>query len=176
MNQNFRNNYEILNRIGEGFGVIYEAKLKKTNEKRAIKIINKNQIKIPFRNENFREPTEEEIKPYIKCFYNQMDKMIKCMGENKQNENAVKIYEHYETKDEFAMVMELCDENILNLIANKDSKLTIEEIKEIVKQLNNTFKIIIENKIFLKYLRLENILLKYKNKEKTQFTIKLKLG
>ena len=98
------------------------------------------------------------------------------MGENKQNENAVKIYEHYETKDEFAMVMELCDENILNLIANKDSKLTIEEIKEIVKQLNNTFKIIIENKIFLKYLRLENILLKYKNKEKTQFTIKLKLG
>ena len=59
MNQNFRNNYEILNRIGEGFGVIYEAKLKKTNEKRAIKIINKNQIKIPFRNENFREPTEE---------------------------------------------------------------------------------------------------------------------
>ena len=176
MKQNFRNNYEILNRIGEGFGVIYEAKLKKTNEKRAIKIINKNQIKIPFKNENFREPTEEEIKPYIKCFYNQMDKMIKCMGENKQNENAVKIYEHYETKDEFAMVMELCDENILNLISNKDSKLTIEEIKEIVKQLNNTFKIIIENKIFLKYLRLENILLKYKNKEKTKFTIKLKLG
>ena len=62
----------------------------------------------------------------------------------KINKNSVKYYQHFETDHEFAIVMELCDGN-LNDFIQKD--LNINDMYELLIQLNNTFKIMKENKI-----------------------------
>ena len=62
--------------IGEGgFGACYRAKIITTNEKRAIKIIDKNKIKDNYKKEYFEEPTDEQLKPY----YDDLFKEIKFM-------------------------------------------------------------------------------------------------
>ena len=40
-------------------------------------------------------------------------------GKDKKNENAVKIYEYFNNKDDFTIHMELCDCNLLNFLAQK---------------------------------------------------------
>ena len=64
-NTNFRDYYEIEQKIDEGFCSVFKAKLKNTDEKRAIKVYNKDIIRNVFKNQYFREPTSEEMKPYI---------------------------------------------------------------------------------------------------------------
>ena len=172
VNEDYRKYYIIGKKIGEGFGIVYEATKIDTKEKRAIKIIDKNLIKNPFRNINFKEPSDEEMKPYIDCFYKEIENMKKCGEEG--NINIVKFYEYFETKDDFAIVMELCDENMLNFISKRDSKLPFKEFKEIINQLNKAFKIMTKNKIIYRDLKLENILIKYTDNK--QYIIKLKLG
>ena len=66
--------------------------------------------------------------------------------------------------------MELCDGNLSKLLLEK-KVLNEKEIYEIMKQLNNAFKIMKENKIIHRDLKLENILIK--NNEDKTFTLKL---
>ena len=154
-----RDYYDIGKKISDGFfGTVYEAKEKNTNEKRAIKIIEKNLIKKKYKNKFFKEPTSEDMKPYINCFHNEIKNMVKAEGENRDNENAVKFYEFFENDNEFAIVMELCDDNILNHLPKiKDE----EEIYDIINQLNKTIKIMADSKLIYIDIKLENILLKY---------------
>ena len=68
--------------------------------------------------------------------------------------------------------MELCNENLAKMLTNKI--FTMTEIKEILNQLNNSFKIMIKNKIAHRDLKPQNILVKYKNEnDKNDFIIKL---
>ena len=70
--------------------------------------------------------------------------------------------------------MELCNENLATMITNKNKIFTISEIKEILNQLNNSFKIMNENKMAHRDLKPQNILVKYKNEnDKNEFIIKL---
>ena len=70
--------------------------------------------------------------------------------------------------------MELCDENLGTMIVNKNQIFTFCEIKEILNQLNNSFKIMYENKMAHRDLKPENILVKYKNEnDKNNYIIKL---
>ncbi len=71
------------------------------------------------------------------------------------------------------IVMELCDENLFSLIQRIQRKFNLDEIYDLLFQLNNTFKIMYESKIAHRDLKLENILIKYENKEKTKLTYKL---
>ena len=50
---------------------------------------------------------------------------------------------------DFAIVMKLCDNNLSKLFDNKkkDEGLNADEIYNILKQLNNSFKIMKENKL-----------------------------
>ena len=48
------------------------------------------------------------------------------IGEGKNNENTVKYYEYFD--NEFAIVMELCDECLTNLIIKRQKYFSIEEI------------------------------------------------
>ena len=93
-------------------------------------------------------------------------------GPNRDNKNTVKFYEYFDNEDEFAIVMELCDDNLANLLERKGT-FTVDEIYDILTQLNYTFKIMIQNKIAHRDLKLENILVKYDNNEKTKYTLKL---
>ena len=96
---------------------------------------------------------------------------------SKNIENSIKCYEYFNTKDKLVIIMELCDMNLL-LVLNKrlDEKekgFNKEEIYEILKRLNNTFKIMKENNIIHRDLKLENILVKYNDKKHEKYAIKL---
>ena len=82
------------------------------------------------------------------------------------NNNSVKCYEYFNNDDNFTIIMELCDMNLSKLLMEKKKKenryFNSEEILEIMKQLNNAFKIMVENKIIHRDLKLENIVIKKK--------------
>ena len=54
--------------------------------------------------------------------------------EYKDNENAVKFYIYFDNKNEFIIVMELCDENILSYLSKMITNLIL---KKIMKYSNN---------------------------------------
>ena len=139
--------YDWIEIIGNGgFGCVFKAKNKKTNEYRAIKII-KDELKESFIN---------EVNIMEKCCYN--------------NNNSIKIYEKYNSNNEFAIVMELCDCNLKQKLYKSPNGFKTNEIKKILTQLNNTFRIMMENKIIHRDIKLENILVKNENSD---YTVKL---
>ena len=167
--------YEIIRTIGEsGPCDIFEVKNKKTQEKKALKVMEFDRVKQKIREEG-EEPTEKKMSPYIECFYNEAKYMHILQGQNNYNENAVLLDDFFENKNEMAILMELCDTHLFDHLSDKENDLNSEEIYDILNQLNNSFEIMNKNKILHRALRLENILIKYKNKEKDEFIVKLKL-
>ena len=74
--EDFRNYYDIIKKIGEGgFGIVYEAKIKNTEELRAIKVIDKKKIIDTFISENLGKPNEKEMKTLINGFINEIENM-----------------------------------------------------------------------------------------------------
>ena len=176
--EDFRTKYEYNpenDKIDEGaFGTVYRVIKKDTKEKRAIKLIDIKKYKISYQQMNFRLPSDEEIQSYIESIIKEIDALKLMEGKNQENENTVKLYEYYNHNEEIAIVMELCDENLGTMIVNKNQNFTFSEIKEILYQLNNSFKIMHENKMAHRDLKPENILIKYKNENaKNNFIIKL---
>ena len=119
------------------------------------------------------DPKEEGIKPYIDNILKEIEYMKIVEGKNKENKNTVKFYEYFINKDEIAIIMELCDDNILHHCTKKKEPLNIEEIRAVLIQLNNTFKIMNQNKIVLRDIKLENILIKFEDYNSFKFTVKL---
>ena len=121
-------------------------KKKGTNEIRAIKI-----IEIENNKEEFMKEIDNELKNMAIC--------------SKENENSVKYYEYYyyneNYKDKIAIVMEFCDNNLQKILDKRKEGFKIKEIYNIISQLNNTFKIMCENNIIHRDIKLENILIKY---------------
>ena len=68
--------------------------------------------------------------------------------------------------------MEKCDINLNEFMKQRRKALTVEEIKSKFKSLNELFKLIQNESIIHRDLKLENFLIKY-NKEKTDYLIKL---
>ena len=117
-----------------------------------------------------REITKEDFEPEIIKFNREINNMEKCCCEN-----SVKIYDYYDTEKEFIIIMELCDETLYDVLCRKPRNLgfSSEEIKIILFQLNNVFKLMDKNKISHRDIKLNNVLVKYLNKEKTKFKILL---
>ena len=88
--------YEILEKICRGaYSNIYKVKDKKTNELRAMKII------------DIDDNSNEEDKEYmIKRIIDSIKIMEICCN---KNNNSVKIYEFFQSKEEIVLIMELCD-------------------------------------------------------------------
>ena len=151
--KDFRNYYEILEPVQKGsFVIVYKARHKASKELRAVKF-----IKI---NERFDEEKNELLKSTINGI-----NIMKLIQEKKKD-NTVIFYEYFINKSEIIIVMELCDCNLYSFLNNMKKGLNSEEILEILTQLNNTFKILYENKIVHRNLNLYNILIKYENEKK----------
>ena len=169
-NNDIKNYYEILNKIATGGeSEVFKAKHKASNELRAIKIYNIKRFIESFLSEYLREPSEEEIKPEKDRILNEIKIMKLIQDENK--DNTVRFYEYFENKNEIFIVTELCDCNLGSILSR--NSLNTEKILEILTQLNNTFKILYENKIVHRNLKIGNIFLKYENKEQTKYKVKL---
>ena len=164
-NKGFKEKYDIGKNIGlGGFGIVYEIKVRKTGEKRAVKIINKDIIINTFINENnFKYPNEKEKKDLLKDVYKEIDFMEKIEGNNKDNKNTVRYYEYFDNDNQIAIIMEYCDTNLLTYFAERKDSFNDKEILDLLSQLNNTFKIMYENKICHFDISLDNILIKYEN-------------
>ena len=175
--KDFNDYYEIKEQLGRDhrFGIIYNAIKKENNENKAIKVFEKKRIIDYLRSLGKVNPKQDDIDLYFKGFKREASNMKILQGNNKENMNAVFIDESYETDTEFAIVMEKCDNNIYNHLADKEESFNSEEIYEILKQLNKSFDIMVKNKILHRAIKLQNILLKYLNKEKTKFRVKLKI-
>jgi len=150
--------YDLLEKISEDtFGKLYKAKLKNTDELRAIKIINK---------QSMIDLGEDFYEDFLKSFYI-MD--ICCLN----NINSVKLYEYYINENELIIVTELMDETLKQFLRKRAQGLNSAEILEILTQLNNTFKIMNNNRIVHRNLNLDNIFVKYQNIGNIEYTIKL---
>ena len=169
--EDFRSKYKLIKKIGVGnFTDVYSAE-SKNKELRAIKIIRLGDIKLELEEEILsKEEINNKFNDFIKDLKYEIENMKIC-GEN--NENSVKYYESFETDEEFVIVMELADENLVKFKRNEN--LNSKEIYEILIQLNNTFRIMKEKNIVHRYLKPKNILIKYKNIEKKEegFIVKL---
>ena len=169
---NYRDEYEILDRIGKGgFGEVKKVKLKNSKDDyRALKIIDLKDIKEKIFENIAIENPEESFKKSMKDIQNELQNMTICSN---NNEYSVKYFEHFESEDEFAIVMELCDDNLLKKLKNTQKGFSTEKIYKIMTQLNNTFKIMNNNNIVHRDIKLENILTKAINNNENDFIVKL---
>ena len=147
--QNYKDYYETIEMIGEGgYGCVYKGREIETNEIRAIKIMEIKKVRENLSYQYEIEEIKEQLQLFIEGFIQEFENMKIC---SKNNENSVKCYEYFNNKDNFVIIMELCDENLSELlnkrIDEKGKGFNPEEIYEIMKELNNTFKIMKENNI-----------------------------
>ena len=164
----YKNKYELIKKIGRGqYTEVYKAKNKKTKELKAIKIIKLDDIREQIEKENIPENVSQKLKDYINCIKNEILNMEIC---SENNENSVKFYESFESENEFAIVLELCDDSLTKFLLKKKECFSSKEINEIINQLNNTFKIMKEKKIVHRDLKPDNILIKY---EKNKYIAKI---
>ena len=155
INDDYKKYYEIYDKIGRGaFGYVYKVKDKKTNELRAMKII---------------DFYEDEEYMSINNFINELKIMEIC----NKSKNSVKLYEYFQSKKEFVYIIELCDGDLEHLLKNRKEGFNAKEIYNIMTQLNNIFRILKENKIVHRDIKLSNILIKYEDCQKKNFIVKL---
>ena len=72
----------------------------------------------------------------------------------KDNINSIKVYEYCNNKKELIYVTELVDEDLYKFLKKREEGLNPQEILGILKQLNNTFKIMVNNLIVHRDLKL----------------------
>ena len=156
------------------FCTIYDAKRKDTKEEKAIKVMEKETIIDNLKSQGIVKVSQTEIDYYFNEFKKEANNMRILQG-NKKNKNAVFIDEYFHKNNEFAIVMEKCDNNLLKHLHDRGKSFNPDEIYEILKQLNNSFKIMVKNEILHRALKPQNILVKYLNKEKTEYLVKLKI-
>ena len=163
-----------INKDANPYSSVYKAKKIKWSESEpdeyvAIKKIHKNILKEELKYKLVKdEITDEDFKPEIEKFNKELENMEMC-----QCEYSVKIYDYYDTKDEFIIIMELCDDNLFHLLTKTKNGFNSNQIKGILLQLNKVFKIMNEKLIAHRDIKLNNILIKYTNKEKTKFKVLL---
>ena len=167
-----RINYEIVSTIKDNFlASVYKVKLTDEIYKgkyAAVKKIFKDKIKTELKLAKLKEITEEDFKPEIIKFNKEIENMKKCYCEN-----SVEIMDYYDTEKEFIIVMELCDETLLDCLCRTNNGFNASQIKTILMQLNKVFKKMDKYKISHRDIKLNNILVKYLNEEKTKYKILL---
>ena len=149
-----------MKKIGYGtFGDVFSAPIKNTNKKIAIKRINKKKL---------YESGDNHAQYLIQAFSKELECMRKC-----NCENSVRFIRSEETRNNYNIIMELCDGDLADVLYRRTEGFKAEEIKIIMSQLNNAFIKLRENHIIHRDLKLKNIFIKYTDESKTKFIPKL---
>ena len=155
----------------EGYYKIHKASRKNAFEKYAIKIYDFNNIISEYKEDNNEDPGQKDMETFVQGLIEQIKIMVKL---GVDNINTVQFYQCFLTKDEFAIVMELCDTDLMHIFCEKaPSTFSLEQVYNILTQLNNTFRIMAKNNIIHGDLKLDNILIKYINPSKNSYILKL---
>ena len=141
--------YKLKKKIGGGnFGEVYSGILKI-----AIKRIPKSIIE----DQKLNKELEREKNILSKC----------------KSTNIIKLYDFIETEDYYDLILEKCDTDLNSILEKRKRGFSIIEIRNIMNQLNNAFRILESKNIIHRDIKLENILVKYNNRSKEDFTVKL---
>ena len=149
------------------YSCVYKAKY--LGDVVAVKKIKKDQLKEDIKEEKcVNEISEEDFLKEIIKFNRELENMKACYCEN-----SVKIIDYFDTEKEFVIIMELCDNTLFKVLADTKNGFSSEQIKEILIQLNNVFKLMQDRHIVHRDIKLTNILVKYLNEQKTKFKVLL---
>ena len=142
--------YEKKEILGSGtYGNVYKGINKNTGNYVAIKEIDKN-----------------KYKSEINIIFNESEIMKKI-----KNKNSVNLKEIFDTQQYFYIIMDLCIINLDEYLKMRENTLSIDEIKDILIQLNNTFKLLSNENIIHRDLKPSNILLSLDQINKTTFKL-----
>lgn len=144
----------------DGHYKIHKASRKNSYEKYAIKIFDFNNIIAEYKNDRMKDPEQKDMEVFVQGLIEQI-RVMKILSNG--NINSVKLYECFLTKDEFAMVMELCDTDMMHLYTDNPTLFSLEKVYQILTQLNNTFLLMARNNFIHGDIKLDNILVKYTN-------------
>ena len=97
---------------------------------------------------------------------NKISKEIEIIN-NIKCENSISIKEKIDTKEYFYIIMDYCEYNLEEYIENRENPISIEEIKYILLQLNNIFKIMNNKGIIHNNLKPNNILISHERINKS---------
>ena len=103
--------------------------------------------------------------------YQELDREREILKKCSSN-NIVKLYDYIENEKYYDFLLEKCDTDLSQILKEK-KKFPISQIKNIMNQLNNAFKIMQKKNIIHRDIKLENILVKYNNKTENDFVVKL---
>ena len=150
--------YEKKDRLGNGgCGEVY-------------KVLNRNDNKF-YALKGIPKKPNENVNNFIKVCINEINIM-----KNIKSKYIVKLIENFYVKDYegYCIVMELCDCDLRQFLNEYYPKgLPLELINKIFLQLNDVLKKMLEKNFIHRDLKPENILIKYTNKNKKNFIIKL---
>ena len=148
-------------RSSENFGDLYNAYSTQDEEEVFIKKINKEKIKIIYEQN------------YFQNYMNDLNNEIEIIKNLSFHPNSLKFYGNYEKGNEIILILEKCDENLKKFMEKRGIALKVEEIKEKFIKLNNLFEIIQTENIVHINLKMSNFFIKYLDKEKHNYVIKL---
>jgi serine/threonine protein kinase len=103
--------------------------------------------------------------------YQELDREREILTKCK-SKNIVKLYDYIENEKYYDFLLEKCDTDLSKILKEK-KKFSISQIKNIMNQLNNAFKIMQKENIIHRDIKLENILVKYNNNSDNDFIVKL---
>ena len=108
--ENYEEYYEIIKIIDSGaYGHVYSGREKTTKELRAIKVISLEKLQENLSYQYEANEIEEQLHLCIKGFIEEFNNMKICSN---NNNNSVKCYEYFNNKENFVIIMELCDQNL----------------------------------------------------------------
>ena len=165
--RDFRNDFDVIEEIDEN---IYKVKSKGTGGLKIAIVYTTSSLNEYIRENYLRDYNEEDYKKYINNIIDLINNMGIIEGENKENKNAIKLEEYFQTKEEFTIIIELYEKNLLNYITEKERTFNSDEIYGMLEQLNNTFKVMNDYKIVDGNINLGSIFI-----NENQLIYKLKL-
>ncbi len=129
--------YEEVGTIGMGaFGKVFKVRERSTGKYMAIKELDKARFR-----DTERYLREAEIMKTLSC------------------ESIVRLIKTFETEDNYYLIMELCLINLDEYLKIRESGLSVDEVKLLLKELNIAIKQFLDKDIVHRDLKLSNILL-----------------